>query len=86
VLPRARVVAAARACHIRGWPRSPPAGAHPRTVRNASARFQEAAGGFLYIEEKSTELVDKYAQGLLAMAEAEGVTDRVTDELYRPVT
>jgi F-type H+-transporting ATPase subunit delta len=32
---------------------------------------------------KSTELVDKYAQGLLAMAEAEGVTDRVTDELYR---
>lgn len=32
---------------------------------------------------KSTEVVDKYAQGLLAMAEAEGATDRVTDELYR---
>jgi len=32
---------------------------------------------------KSTELVDQYAQGLLAMAEAEGVTDRVSDELHR---
>jgi F-type H+-transporting ATPase subunit delta len=32
---------------------------------------------------KSTEVVDQYAQGLLAMAEAEGETERVTDELVR---
>lgn len=31
----------------------------------------------------ATELVDQYAAGLLAMTEAEGVTDRVADELYR---
>lgn len=32
---------------------------------------------------KSTELVDHYARGLLAIAEAEGVAKRVEDELYR---
>jgi F-type H+-transporting ATPase subunit delta len=32
---------------------------------------------------KSTELVDQYAQGLLAMVEAEDATDRVADELHR---
>lgn len=32
---------------------------------------------------KSTELVDRYARGLLAMAEAEGESERVTDELAR---
>jgi F-type H+-transporting ATPase subunit delta len=32
---------------------------------------------------KSTELVDQYARGLLAMAAAENAVDRVTDELYR---
>ena len=32
---------------------------------------------------KSTELVDQYARGLLAMAEAEGETERLTDELMR---
>lgn len=31
----------------------------------------------------STELVDQYAQGLLAIVEAEGVTDRVESELHR---
>jgi F-type H+-transporting ATPase subunit delta len=32
---------------------------------------------------KATDLVERYAEGLLEMAEAEGVADRVTDELYR---
>ena len=31
----------------------------------------------------STELVDQYARGLLAIVEAEGATERVEDELYR---
>lgn len=31
----------------------------------------------------STELVDHYARGLLAIIEAEGATERVEDELYR---
>lgn len=31
----------------------------------------------------STELVDHYAKGLLALVEAEGATERVEDELYR---
>lgn len=32
---------------------------------------------------KSTDLVDQYAQGLLAVVEAEGATERVSDELHR---
>lgn len=32
---------------------------------------------------KSTDVVDQYARGLLAIAEAEGATERVEDELYR---
>lgn len=32
---------------------------------------------------QATDLVDQYATGLLAMTQAEGVTDRVADELYR---
>lgn len=31
----------------------------------------------------STELVDQYARGLLAIVEVEGATERVEDELYR---
>lgn len=33
--------------------------------------------------EKSTDVVDQYAHGLLAMVEAEGATERVENELYR---
>jgi len=33
--------------------------------------------------KNSTEVVDQYARGLLAIVEAEGATDRVEDELYR---
>jgi F-type H+-transporting ATPase subunit delta len=33
--------------------------------------------------KNSTDVVDQYARGLLAIVEAEGATDRVEDELYR---
>lgn len=33
--------------------------------------------------ENSTDVVDQYANGLLAMVEAEGATERVEDELFR---